>query len=146
MDLTSKFSLLEDKDTSQAFEALKELEKLSDTSDVLYTYLDKFTEMIDSEKYVIRCRGFRLYCKQARWDYKNKIDASIIRALVILNDDKPTAVRQALASLHDVVHHKKELIEIIREKVTQIDYLRYKDTMHGLISKDIQNLLNEMSN
>lgn len=141
MDIELLVATLEDKDTSQAFEALKELELLSDNSDILYQYLDKFLAMIKSDKYVIRCRGFRLYCKQARWDTKKEIDKSIHEALIILSDDKPTAVRQALTALKDIMLYKKELTATIKEKVLAIDYLRYKDTMHGLIASDIQSLL-----
>ena len=136
--------MLYDKDTSQAFENLKKLELISDKSDVLYPYMDRFIEMAKSEKYVIRVRGFRLFCKQAKWDTDNIINKYFDEVLAILNDDRPTAVRQALAALKDVVLNKKELQDLITEKILAIDYQRYKDTMHRLISKDIQNLLEVM--
>lgn len=141
MNLDFLLSMLEEKDTSQAFEALKALEEISDGANVLYPYLDRFVEMVSSEKYVIRVRGFRLFCKQARWDVNNKVDENIDAVLVILNDDKPTAVRQALAALQDVVRHKKALIDTVRNKAMAIDYRRYKDTMHSLILRDIEKLL-----
>lgn len=141
MNLDFMLETLDDKDTSQAFENLKELELISDKSNILYPYLNTFTEMVSSKKYVVRVRGFRLFCKQAKWDINNIINKNLDSVLTILNDDKPTAVRQALTALQDVVLHKKELQNIIKDKVLSIDYLRYKDTMHGLISKDIQNLL-----
>lgn len=138
MDFDYLISLLDHKDTSQAFQALKELELISDDSDILYPFMDKFIEMIGSEKYVIRVRGFRLYCRQAKWDVDNKVNLTIETALNILNDEKPTAVRQALAALNYLVPYKKELINTVKEKVASIDYLRYRDTMHSLIAKDIQ--------
>lgn len=144
MDLNFMVSKLHSKDTSQAFEVLKELEKASDNSNLLYPYIYKFMEMIYSEKYVIRVRGFRLFCKQARWDIDNIINKNINDVLIILDDDKPTAVRQALAALQDVVTYKKELIDIIKDGVLAIDCYRYKDTMHGLILKDIAKLMNVM--
>lgn len=144
MDLDYMLSMLEDKDTSKAFEALKELEEISDSSNILYPYIDKFIEMTGSGKYAIRVRGFRLLCKQSKWDTNNKINESLEGVLAILDDEKPTAVRQALTALHDLVPYKKELEELIRERVLAIDYYKYKDTMHSLISKDIQNLLNNM--
>lgn len=141
MDLGYLLGLLEEKDISVAFEALKELEKISDTSDVLYPHINKFVSMMDSEKYVIRVRGFRLFCKQAKWDTDNLIDRNLDSALNILNDEKPTAVRQALTALQDIVLYKKKLREQIKQQVLEIDYLRYKDTMHSLIAKDIDSLL-----
>lgn len=141
MGIEPLIAMLDGKDTAQAFTALKELEAIADKSALLYPYLDKFITMISAPEYVIRCRGFRLYCKQARWDNNNLMNNSITKALTILSDDKPTAVRQALAALHDVVLYKIELRAIIKAKVLAIDYLRYKETMHSLILKDIQSLL-----
>lgn len=140
-DLEYLLSLLENKDTSIAFKALKELEQLSDTSNVLYPYTNKFISMIGSKKYVIRVRGFRLFCKQAKWDTDNIIDTNLDFALSILNDEKPNAVRQALTALQDVAMHKKNLHEQIRERALKINYFRYKDTMRSLIAKDIEALL-----
>lgn len=144
MDLDNMLSNLESKDTTQAFESLKELEKLSDESKVLYAYMDRFIKMISSEQYVIRVRGFRLFCKQAKWDIDKIIDKNLNNVLTILDDDKPTAVRQALAALHDVVLYKKELKSEIENRILMIDYHRYKDTMHSLITKDIQSLMDVM--
>lgn len=142
MDLDKMLSMLEDKDVQAAFESLKELEDFSDKSNALYPYIDKFVEMIGSEKYVIRVRGFRLFCKQAKWDVDNIIDENLKATLSILHDEKPTAVRQALAALHDLVLYKEELRDLVKECVLAIDYYKYKDTMHSLIAKDIKSLLN----
>lgn len=144
MALENLLCLLEDKDSAAAFETLKELERLSDTSDELYPYINKFLSLLDSESYVMRVRGFRLFCKQAKWDIDDVIEHKLDSALKILNDEKPTAVRQALTALHEVVRHKGKLHEKIRCKVLDIDFLRYKDTMHSLIAKDIDSLLKAM--
>lgn len=98
MNIESIISLLEAKDPPQAYEALKKLEQLSDESDVLYPYIDKFIEMSGSVKYVLKVRGFRLLRRQAKWDKLNKIDKNIDRVLCILDDGKPTAVRQAMTA------------------------------------------------
>lgn len=140
-EFASLISMLEDKDTSAAYKALLELEKISDETGAVYTYIEKFIRMINSDKYVIRVRGFRLFCKQARWDRDNILDENIDSALYILNDEKPTAVRQALAALSDIVRYKPDLRETVKKNVTAINYLRYKDTMHSLIAKDIQEVL-----
>lgn len=141
MEFTEALSLLADKDLPAAYAALKELEALCDTSDVLYPYIGKFIAMLDSEKYVVRVRGFRLFCKQAKWDKDNVIDRNLEAALFILQDEKPTAVRQALAALQEVVLYKKNLRGQIRSRVLAIDFLQYKDTMHSLLAKDVAALL-----
>ena len=100
--------------------------------------------MIGSKKYVLRVRGFRLLCKQAKWDTENKIDREIESILREVDDKKPTAVRQKLKALEEIVRYKKALHSKIRDKVLSLDYLRFKDTMHSLIVKDIQSLLQVM--
>ncbi len=128
-------------DNAKSFEFLKYLEKLSNTSNEIYPYLKLFVDMLGSERYVVRVRGFRLFCKQAKWDSQNIINENIVKALIILNDEKPTAVRQALVALKEVIIHKKELIVEIEKSILAIDYLKYKDSMHDLIARDIRNLL-----
>lgn len=139
--IESLIGMLEEKDTSAAYKALQELEQISDETGLLYIYTEKFVNMISSDKYVIRVRGFRLFCKQAKWDRNYILDENIDTVLNILNDEKPTAVRQALAALPDVVRHKPDLRETVKKAVSDICYLRYKDTMHSLIAKDVGEVL-----
>lgn len=139
--LKSMIGLLEDKDTSKAYKALQELEQLSDETGLAYQYIEKFVEMISSNKYVIRVRGFRLFCRQAKWDTDFIIDENIDTALHILKDEKPTAVRQALTAVIDIVRYKPDLREAVRKTVSDIDYLRYKETMHSLLAKDVNTVL-----
>ena len=94
MDLDYLLSMMEGKDTSKGFEALKELETISESTNALYLYMDKFIDMVKSEKYVIRVRGFRLFCKQARWDVDNVINQNIEEVLSILNDDNIINIRK----------------------------------------------------
>lgn len=145
MDLEILLAILQSKDTKQAYGTLLELERLSEGSDALYPYTARFAEMVQSGQYGVRVRGFRLFCKQARWDTENIVDQHINDALAILNDEKPTAVRQALAALGDVVPYKRELWDIIRKRVRGIDPSRYQDTMRGLLAKDMDILLHMMA-
>ena len=64
--------------------------------------------------------------------------------MAILEDEKPTAVRQALAALVDMVPYKRALWPVIRERVEAMDLTRYKDSMAPLIEKDMQTLLDAM--
>ena len=41
----------------------------------------------------------------------------------------------------DIVRYKPDLREIVKKAVSDIDYLRYKETMHSLIAKDIEEVL-----
>ena len=121
-----------------------ELERLSEETDDLYPFTEQFAEMVLDKAWAVRCRGFRLFCKQARWDGDGVIDRHLDRTLAILEDEKPTAVRQALAALLDMAPYKPELWPVIRQRVEAMDWNRYKDSMAPLIQKDIQRLLDAM--
>lgn len=139
--INDKIQLLCNKDTKGAYENLQELEALSEREDTLYPYLNEFIAMLKSEKYVIRVRGFRLICKQAKWDACNKINESIVDILCAVRDEKPTAVRQALRYLEYMAAYKKELNGRIKEAALSIDGSKFKNTMRPLIEKDIQSLV-----
>ena len=145
MELDILLSTLTAKDTKQGYGAFLELERLSEESDDLYPYTERFADMVSNRAWAVRCRGFRLFCKQARWDTDGVIDRHLDRALSILEDEKPTAVRQALAALLDVVPYKRALWPIIRQRVEAMDLNQYKDSMAPLIEKDIQRLLEAMT-
>lgn len=140
-DVESLIEMLEIKDTSAAYRALQELEQISDETGLIYRYTEKFVNMTSSDKYAIRVRGFRLFCKQARWDKDHILDENIDAALNILKDEKPTAVRQALAALPEIITYKPDLREIVKRAVSAINYLRYQETMHSLLAKDIEDVL-----
>ena len=141
LELDNMIKKLEYKDDKVAYNNLLELEKLAEKSDAIYEYFDIFLEMLDNEKSFIRVRGFRLICKNAKWDKYNKIDDSIDKILQELNDEKPTSVRQCLKGIAKIVEYKKSLNNKIKEKLLKINYLNYKDSMQGLIFKDIEKIL-----
>ncbi len=140
MNIDEKIAMLYEKDTALGYKNLLELETLSEIADSLSGYIDNFISMLDDKSNVIKVRGFRLLCKQARWDKDRKIDANIKKILLVLNDPKPTTVRQALQFLKsDVMPYKKELHKIIKESVSAIDLSRFNaNTMRPLIEKDIE--------
>ena len=144
MDVELMLSMLTAKDTKQGYGAFLELERLSEESNELYPFTERFAEMVSDRAWAVRCRSFRLFCRQARWDENGVIDRHLGRALAILEDEKPTAVRQALAALLDVVPYKRALWPVIRQRVENMDLSRYKDSMAPLIQKDMQTLLNAM--
>lgn len=140
-DLKEKIEALHDKDTKENYANLKELEQLSEASNSLYRYFDEFLDMIYSEKYGVRLRGYILLCKQAKWDVDSKIEKTIDELLEKVEDKKPTAVRMKLKALEDVVPYKKELNTKIKTKVLTIECSKYRDSMAGLIAKDIKHLV-----
>ena len=73
------------------------------------------------------------------------MDRNLDRALAILKDEKPTAVRQALAALEELLPYKRELWPLIRQRLEAMEPGRYRDTMAPLIEKDVQRLLEMMN-
>lgn len=144
MDLELLLSFLTAKDTKQAYGALLELERLSEETDDLYPYTEHFTDMVGDRSYAVRVRGFRLFCRQARWDAVGVVDRNLDRALAILMDEKPTAVRQALASLEELLPYKRGLWPVIRQRLEAMEPGQYRETVAPLIEKDIRRLLESM--
>ena len=133
--------LLCGKDNRAAYECVKKICAASAISDEYYRHIDFFASLLSSEKTFVRTRGFILCCAQARWDTNGKIRDIFTSMLPLLNDEKPTAVRQCLAALRNVVLFCPELSEMIEEAVCGIDISRYRDSMAPLIKKDVDVIL-----
>ena len=138
--------IIYDKETSAAYKRFQELERLSEESNSLYSYFDEFLPMLNHDKYAVRVRAVRLLCKQAKWDSENKIDNNIDQILLSLDDEKPTAVAQALQFFgHSLLPYKKELANKIKDALLGMDYARFKqETMRPLIEKEVQKLLQQI--
>ena len=124
------------------FRSLKELEKISYTSDEVYEYFDKFVEMLDNKNSYIRTRGIVLISSNAKWDIDNKINSIINKFLEHIEDEKPITARQCIKSLENIIKYKKELIPVIKERLLKLNYLKYEDSMQSLIFKDVEKILN----
>ena len=141
--VTELIERLKSKSPSEGYAALKELENISDTTGLLLPHMSAFADMVSSESYMLRVRGFRLLCRQARWDFDGAFDALLKRALRILNDEKPTAVRQALAALGEVLRFKPHMAEDIAAAAGNIDLAAYPESMRTLIEHDAEKLCEE---
>lgn len=137
---------LYENDNKIAYESLKKLEEISEIEDTVYKYMDDFLEMIKDKKSFIRVRGFRLLCKNAKWDKQNKINKNIDEILDCLEDEKPTSTRQKLEAIKEMVTYKKELHEKIKKQLLAINYLNYPETMQSLIIKDTEEILKMIAN
>lgn len=145
--LDAKIDILTNcKDVKKTYSILIELEKTSEVSNSVYPYINKFVDMMQSTNYYVKIRGFRLFCMQSRWDDNRYIDKNINFALNILNDERPTIIRQALDYLKEIAIYKGELKEKLSEKIDNLDTTKFKDTMIDLINKDIIKLKGYISN
>lgn len=137
MDIISD---LQNKNNSIAYKLLLQLEIESTESNQYYKYFDDFIELLKSKSSFVRVRGFRLACAQAPWDSENKLVTNIDLLLHMLDDERPTAIRQCLTALHLIVLYKPNLSEKIRSKLDKMNLSKYKDSMISLLEKDIEEL------
>lgn len=133
---------LQSKNSTEAYQFLQLLERESEESDSLYGSLDDFLILLKDKSSLVRTRGFRLICAQARWDRDGWIGAHLEELLSTLDVEKATAVRQDLAALHQVVRFLPELGPQIGKKLDGIDLSKEKESMVPLLQRDIQELRN----
>ena len=131
---------LTDKDDKAAYEYAKQIGRESAESDKYLDMIPAFAEMLKAKSSFVRARGFILICNQARWAKDGQIDAVFDQMTPLLNDPKPTVVRQCLAALHEVVPFRPEMVGRIEQAVSEIDFSKYKDSMSPLIKRDIDDL------
>lgn len=131
---------LKSKRNVDAYQLLLMLERESAESNVLYDCFEEFIGLLKSENSFVRVRGFRLACAQARWDVEHKIEKNFDTLLIMLDDEKPAAVRQCLAALRTVLSCKPDLAGRLAEKLRAMDLSKYPDSMAPLLRKDIEEL------
>lgn len=137
---------LRDQNDQYAYQCLKQLESESIKSDVVYSYFDSFTLMLNDVNSYIRTRGIRLIAANAKWDRDCKIDEIIDRYLEHIMDDKVITARQAIQRLPMIAKYKPDLIDDLNNALRKANPQRYKTSMQSLIYKDIQEAWKEISN
>lgn len=133
---------LTDRNNKTAYEFAKQLSVESLESDKYLEMIPMFVKLLQDKSSYVRTRAFILICNQARWAEAGQIKAVLDKMLPLLNDTKPTVVRQCLDALHEVVLFRPELSDKIENALTEIDVSKYKDSMLPLILKDIEALHN----
>lgn len=127
-----------------AYQALKELEKISAQNNTLYPFMSRFIEMIDHSKSYVRNRGLCLIACNAKWDIDCKIDKIIGKYLEHIKDIKPITVRQCIKYLPIIAKYKPGLSGDIIRALENANISTYPDSMQLLIYKDIQTALKEL--
>lgn len=144
MNIEEIFELLFDKNNKTAYKALQELQKESEETNDVYPYMDRLSDMLESDNSYIRTRGLTLIAYNARWDKDNKIDEIIDEYLKHITDVKPITARQCIKLLPVIAKDKPELKEDILSALHRADVSFYEDSMRPLVYKDIQKALREI--
>ena len=144
LNIAETFELLFDKNNNVAYKALQNLQKESQETDCVYPYMDRLSDMLDSDNSYIRTRGLTLLAYNAKWDKDYKIDEIIEKYLKHITDVKPITARQCIKLLPLVATYKPELKNDILFALHKADICVYEDSMQPLVYKDIQKALKEI--
>ena len=74
LNIAETIELLFDKNNNVAYKALQNLQKESQETDCVYPYMDRLSDMLDSDNSYIRTRGLTLLAYNAKWDKDYKAD------------------------------------------------------------------------
>ena len=144
INIAETFELLFDKNNNVAYKALQILQKESEETDCVYSYMDRLSDMLDSDNSYIRTRGLTLLAYNAKWDKDYTIDEIIDKYLKHITDVKPITARQCIKLLPIVAKHKPELKNDILSALNKASISIYDDSMQPLVYRDIQKSLKEI--
>ena len=143
-NIEETFELLFDKNNNVAYKALQELQKESEETDCVYPFIDRLSDMLDSDNSYIRTRGLTLLAYNAKWDKEYKVDEIINEYLKHITDVKPITARQCIKLLPIIAKHKPELKNDILSALNKANISIYDYSMQPLVYKDIQKALKEI--
>ena len=138
------FERLFDKNNNTAYAALQDLQKESERSDKVYSYMDKLGDMLDNDNSYIRTRGLTLIAYNSKWDKDYKVDEIIDKYLKHICDIKPNTARQCIKLLPIIAKNKPELRNDIVTALKKANISGYADSMRQLVYKDIQKAIAEI--
>lgn len=138
------FKILYGKEKWEVYKNFKSIENEIMESNKYYEYIDDFFKMLDNENSHIKLRGFKLICKLAKYDEQDKIKSNIDLLLSVLDDDRPSIVRQCLSDINLLLLYIPQLSSKVERKLKNLNVSKYKDTMKPLIEKDIKAIIEKL--
>ena len=144
LNIAETFELLFDKNNTTAYKALQNLQKESQETACVYPYMDRLSDMLDSDNSYIRTRGLTLLAYNAKWDKDYKIDEIIDKYFNHITDVKPITARQCIKLLPIIAKYKPELRNDIISALHKANICVYDDSMQPLVYKDIQKALKKI--
>ena len=144
LNIAKTFELLFNKNNNVAYKALQDLQKESEETDCVYPYMDRLSDMLESDNSYIRTRAITLLAYNTKWDKDYKIDEIIDKYLKHITDVKPITARQCIKLLPIIAKYKPELKNDILSALHKADMSVYDDSMQPLVYKDIQKASKEI--
>ncbi len=143
-EIEKQMDLLYSNNNSEAYQALKVLEEMSNKSSSIYPYMNRFVEMLSHTNSYIRNRGLLLIACNAKWDTDYKIDEIIDEYMKHVTDVKPITARQCIKASVIIAKYKSDLKSNIIAALRKADISFYTGSMQSLVYKDIQIALSEL--
>ena len=120
------------------------MQKESEETDCVYPFIDRLSDMLDSDNSYIRTRGLTLLAYNAKWDKEYKVEEIIDEYLKHITDVKPITARQCIKLLPIIAKHKPELKNDILSALNKANISIYDYSMQPLVYKDIQKALKKI--
>lgn len=120
------------------------MQKESEETDCVYPFIDRLSDMLDSDNSYIRTRGLTLLAYNAKWDKEYKVDEIIDEYLKHITDVKPITARQCIKLLPIIAKHKPELKNDILSALNKANISIYDYSMQPLVYEDIQKALKKI--
>ena len=96
--MESIIELITNKNEKTSYENTKQIASESELSDAYFKNIDDFAALLDNSNSYVRTRAFILICSQSRWDKSGKIKSVLPKTFPLLDDPKPTVVRQCISA------------------------------------------------
>lgn len=138
--------LLEEKNDEIRYAAFLTLQKRSREHSDVYPYWDVLAAKLRSENSYQRSIGIMLLAENVRWDEEKRFDQLAPVYLEHCMDEKFVTCRQTIQSLANIVLHRPDLLEMIKERLLAVDVMSFKETQRKLILLDILSILEEIDN
>lgn len=120
------------------------MQKESEETDCVYPFIDRLSDMLDSDNSYIRTRGLTLLAYNAKWDKEYKVEEIIDEYLKHITDVKPITARQCIKLLPIIAKHKPELKNDILSALNKANISIYDYSMQPLVYEDIQKALKKI--
>lgn len=144
MEQSDFLARLTDKNAACACEFADQVVRESRESDCWYPYFDEALGLLSHKNSLVRNRAIEILAANARWDAPCKLDTAIDAFLAHVTDEKPITARQCIKALPEIAAAKPQLITQIRAALEKADLTGYRDSMQGLILKDMISVLREL--
>ena len=116
---------IKNKNNKEAYEYVKEIIAQSADCNKYLNNIPDFLALLDDGNSYVRTRAFCLISAQAKWADNGELENAFSKMKKLLNDEKPTVVRQCLAALHEVLYYRPEMKEPVKEALKDIDLSIY---------------------